>query len=105
MPAAGYGMDPALALAATPWRCRTTHTARVLRSKHPRRLALRLAQRTGARGLRTIIEEVLLDVMYEVPSRSDIKRITVNGDTIHRRAEPAVESRAEVTPLHTEKSA
>ena len=66
---------------------------------------LALKQRTGARGLRTIIEEVLLDVMYEVPSRSDIKRITVNGDTISRRAEPVVESRAEVTPLHTEKSA
>jgi ATP-dependent Clp protease ATP-binding subunit ClpX len=66
---------------------------------------LALKQRTGARGLRTIIEEVLLDVMYEVPSRSDIKRITVNGDTILRRAEPVVESRAEVTPLHTEKSA
>jgi ATP-dependent Clp protease ATP-binding subunit ClpX len=66
---------------------------------------LALKQRTGARGLRTIIEEVLLDVMYEVPSRSDIKRITVNGDTIHRRAEPMVESRAEVTPLHSEKSA
>lgn len=66
---------------------------------------LALKQRTGARGLRTIIEEVLLDVMYEVPSRSDIKRITVNGETIYRRAEPIVESRAEVTPLHTEKSA
>jgi ATP-dependent Clp protease ATP-binding subunit ClpX len=66
---------------------------------------LALKQRTGARGLRTIIEEVLLDVMYEVPSRSDIKRITVNGETIHRRSEPVVESRAEVTPLHTEKSA
>ncbi len=66
---------------------------------------LALKQRTGARGLRTIIEEVLLDVMYEVPSRSDIKRITVTGETIRFRAEPVIESRAEVTPILTEKSA
>ena len=44
--------------------------------------------KTGARGLRTIIEEVLLDVMYEVPSRGDAKKCIINADTIKRRAAP-----------------
>jgi ATP-dependent Clp protease ATP-binding subunit ClpX len=38
--------------------------------------------KTGARGLRTIIEETLLDVMYEIPSRPEIKRCVITGDTI-----------------------
>lgn len=44
--------------------------------------------KTGARGLRTIIEEVLLDVMYEIPSRSDIKRCVIDRDTILRKKKP-----------------
>jgi ATP-dependent Clp protease ATP-binding subunit ClpX len=44
-------------------------------------------RKTGARGLRTIIEETLLDVMYEIPSRPDIKKCVVNADTIlHHKA-------------------
>jgi ATP-dependent Clp protease ATP-binding subunit ClpX len=47
-----------------------------------------LKHRTGARGLRTIIEETLLDVMYEIPSRPDIKRCAITSDTILGRAGP-----------------
>jgi ATP-dependent Clp protease ATP-binding subunit ClpX len=47
-----------------------------------------LKHRTGARGLRTIIEETLLDVMYEIPSRSEIKRCTITAETIRRNAGP-----------------
>src|SRR5579884_3875009 len=47
-----------------------------------------LKQRTGARGLRTIIEDVLLDVMYEIPSRADVKKVVVNGDVITSRHKP-----------------
>lgn len=47
-----------------------------------------LRHETGARGLRTIIEESLLDVMYEIPSRSDVRRVLVNEDTILRRSRP-----------------
>lgn len=36
-----------------------------------------LKQRTGARGLRTIIEDVLLDVMYEIPSRADVAKVII----------------------------
>jgi len=41
-----------------------------------------LKHRTGARRLRTIIEETLLDVMYEIPSRPEIKRSVITADTI-----------------------
>ncbi|GBD14269.1 ATP-dependent Clp protease ATP-binding subunit ClpX [bacterium HR25] len=47
--------------------------------------ALRL--KTGARGLRTVLEECLLDVMYEIPSRTDIKKCVIDAEVIrgHRR--------------------
>ncbi len=45
---------------------------------------------TGARGLRTILEGVLLDVMYEIPSRPEVKKCVVNADTIVRRTQPVL---------------
>jgi len=42
----------------------------------------------GARGLRTIIEETLLDVMYEIPSRKDIRRCIIDGDVIRQGGKP-----------------
>src|SRR5881296_3445542 len=47
-----------------------------------------LKQRTGARGLRSIIEDVLLDVMYEIPSRGDVKRVIINSDVITAHHKP-----------------
>ncbi|MFC2037095.1 ATP-dependent Clp protease ATP-binding subunit ClpX [Chloroflexota bacterium] len=47
-----------------------------------------MGRKTGARGLRTIIEEVLLDVMYEIPSRSDVVKCVVSADTIRRKVRP-----------------
>jgi ATP-dependent Clp protease ATP-binding subunit ClpX len=47
-----------------------------------------MGRKTGARGLRTILEETLLDVMYEIPSRSDVVKCVVNGETIRRRTRP-----------------
>ncbi len=44
--------------------------------------------KTGARGLRTVLEDTLLDVMYEIPSRSDIKKCVVSGETIRQRRRP-----------------
>jgi len=45
-------------------------------------------RKTGARGLRTIIEETLLDVMYEIPSRPDIKKCVVSAETILQHSPP-----------------
>ena len=38
--------------------------------------------KTGARGLRTVVEELLLDVMYDAPTRGDIVKCVVSGDTV-----------------------
>ena len=47
-----------------------------------------LSQKTGARGLRTVVEEVLLDVMYELPSMTGVARCLITGDTIRNRVPP-----------------
>ncbi len=49
---------------------------------------LALKHKTGARGLRSIIEEALLDVMYEIPSRKEIKKCIITSDVIRGGAEP-----------------
>jgi ATP-dependent Clp protease ATP-binding subunit ClpX len=47
-----------------------------------------IQRKTGARGLRTVLEDTLLDVMYEVPSRSDVQKCIVSGETIRNRTRP-----------------
>lgn len=43
---------------------------------------------TGARGLRTIIEELMLGIMYEIPSREDVEVCTINADTVSGKKPP-----------------
>jgi ATP-dependent Clp protease ATP-binding subunit ClpX len=43
---------------------------------------------TGARGLRSIVEKVMLEVMYEVPSREDIKKVIITKESIENEKEP-----------------
>jgi ATP-dependent Clp protease ATP-binding subunit ClpX len=45
---------------------------------------------TGARGLRAIMEEVLLDTMYELPSRTDVARVVIDGDVVRERVNPTL---------------
>ena len=47
-----------------------------------------LARGTGARGLKSIIEDVLLNSMFEVPSRPDIKRCVITEQSITDGVEP-----------------
>ncbi len=47
---------------------------------------------TGARGLRTVIEELMLDVMYDLPSRKDIKKIQVNAKMVQEGSGKVLES-------------
>ncbi len=54
-----------------------------------------LKHKTGARGLRSIIEEILLDVMYEIPSRSDVKKVIINADVINNHHKPTMVTRSE----------
>ncbi|HZY44995.1 MAG TPA: ATP-dependent Clp protease ATP-binding subunit ClpX [Anaerolineae bacterium] len=53
-----------------------------------------LKQETGARGLRTIVERALLDVMYEIPSRQDIRKCVINADTIRGLTPPILISQS-----------
>ena len=47
-----------------------------------------IKRKTGARGLRSIIENSMLDLMYEIPSDPDIKEVEINKDSILKKAEP-----------------
>ncbi|HEX6510396.1 MAG TPA: ATP-dependent Clp protease ATP-binding subunit ClpX [Chloroflexota bacterium] len=50
-----------------------------------------LAQKTGARGLRSIVEETLLEIMYEIPSRNDIRSCTITDRVILKQESPILE--------------
>ncbi|MEK7742449.1 MAG: ATP-dependent Clp protease ATP-binding subunit ClpX [Nitrospirota bacterium] len=45
-------------------------------------------RKTGARGLRAILEEIMLDVMYEIPSQKGIKECLINEDTVIKKEKP-----------------
>ncbi|MET7717914.1 ATP-dependent Clp protease ATP-binding subunit ClpX [Streptomyces sp. NPDC005407] len=49
-----------------------------------------LLRRTGARAARAVLEEVLLNVMYEVPSRDDVARVVVDRDTVLDNVNPTL---------------
>jgi ATP-dependent Clp protease ATP-binding subunit ClpX len=51
---------------------------------------LAMARGTGARGLRSIIEKCLLDVMYEVPGREQISRVIIDADVINEQGRPRI---------------
>ncbi|HEY7011844.1 MAG TPA: ATP-dependent Clp protease ATP-binding subunit ClpX [Streptosporangiaceae bacterium] len=50
---------------------------------------------TGARGLRAILEEVLLSVMYEVPSRKDVERVVITAESVLENVNPTIVGRGE----------
>ena len=49
-----------------------------------------LDRETGARGLRSIIETALLDVMFELPSRSDVSKCVITKETIEKGLRPTL---------------
>jgi ATP-dependent Clp protease ATP-binding subunit ClpX len=49
-----------------------------------------LGRGTGARGLRAILEEVLLPVMFDLPSREDIARVVITPEAVTEKAEPTL---------------
>ena len=51
---------------------------------------LAMKRGTGARGLRAIMEEVLLDTMYELPGRSDIARVVIDGTVVREKVNPTL---------------
>ncbi|MEG2245853.1 MAG: ATP-dependent Clp protease ATP-binding subunit ClpX [Peptostreptococcaceae bacterium] len=49
-----------------------------------------IERNTGARGLRSIVENIMMDIMYEIPSRDDIKKIILTEESVKDEAEPVV---------------
>lgn len=49
---------------------------------------LAIERKTGARGLRAIIEEIMLNTMYDIPSRSDVEKCIITKDAILNRTDP-----------------
>ena len=55
-----------------------------------------IARGTGARGLRAIMERLMLDVMYDVPSRTDVGRCTITADVVNGKSAPELEFKVAV---------
>ena len=49
---------------------------------------LAIDRKTGARALRTIVEEALLDVMYDIPERTDVTKVVITAETIEHGQPP-----------------
>lgn len=52
--------------------------------------SLALKRGTGARGLRSIMEEAMLNIMFELPSRKDVRRCIITRETIEKKLEPTL---------------
>jgi ATP-dependent Clp protease ATP-binding subunit ClpX len=52
-----------------------------------------LRHKTGARGLRTVLEETLMEVMYEIPGRGDVKKCVVNAESVTAKVRPLLLTR------------
>ncbi|MBI9013540.1 MAG: ATP-dependent Clp protease ATP-binding subunit ClpX [Clostridiales bacterium] len=51
---------------------------------------LAIDRKTGARGLRSIIEKVMMDIMYDIPSRDDVKKCVITKETIENQQQPTL---------------
>ncbi|ACA59984.1 ATP-dependent Clp protease, ATP-binding subunit ClpX [Candidatus Desulforudis audaxviator MP104C] len=49
-----------------------------------------IRRNTGARGLRAILEEIMLNVMYDIPSRGDVAKCTISRETVVNRENPLI---------------
>src|SRR6266550_2516778 len=64
---------------------------------------LAMLRGTGARGLRAIMEEVLLDVMYDLPSRKDVGKCVIDKDTVLEKVNPTLVPRTAERPKRPER--
>jgi ATP-dependent Clp protease ATP-binding subunit ClpX len=60
-----------------------------------------ISRKTGARGLRSIMEEILLDSMYEIPSEENINEVVINSDVVKSKGKPLVAYSKKKTDLET----
>ena len=62
-----------------------------------------LTRESGARGLRAIMEEVLLSVMYEIPSRGDVATCVITREVVLEHVNPTLVPRDASTPARRER--
>lgn len=58
-----------------------------------------MEKKTGARALRSIIEDYMLDIMYEIPKDNNIGKVVITGDYILKKGAPVIQMRGYETPL------
>lgn len=63
-----------------------------------------IERKTGARGLRSIFEEAMTDIMFEIPSRDDIEKCIVTGETITEHKEPELVVKKAARKVSTKKA-
>ncbi|HEQ9960315.1 ATP-dependent Clp protease ATP-binding subunit ClpX [Streptococcus pyogenes] len=51
-----------------------------------------IERKTGARGLRSIIEETMLDIMFEIPSQEDVTKVRITKDAVEGKSKPVLET-------------
>jgi ATP-dependent Clp protease ATP-binding subunit ClpX len=49
-----------------------------------------MERKTGARGLRSILESVLLDTMYEIPSQTGVSKVVIDSSVINEDSKPLI---------------
>ena len=62
---------------------------------------LALERETGARGLRTIVEDIMLDIMYEIPSEQGLEKVIITEGCVNKRTKPIMQ----YSSVETEKNA
>ena len=51
---------------------------------------LAITRNTGARGLRSIIEGIMTSLMYDIPSRTDVKAVRITADCVNKIGDPII---------------
>ncbi len=64
-----------------------------------------IERKTGARGLRAILEEIMLDIMYDIPSSNNIEKVIITKECILEGAKPEIIYNENRTPLRKNKKA
>ncbi len=55
-----------------------------------------IKRHTGARGLKSILEGIMIDLMYDIPSRNDISKIVITAEVIKKKSEPIILTKSEI---------
>lgn len=53
-----------------------------------------IQKRTGARALRGLLEEIMLDIMYDIPGRDDVEEVIITKETVHKRLPPVLKTKS-----------